>query len=111
MRIDKVWVIEELELADYADDVLELIKDGELEPDINRIAEYFSSVLDDYALNGILFILNGTEFAKYLETDLVACIQAETDAEIEAFVRDYLWELVQENLDEEEENLDKERRF
>jgi len=89
MRIDKVWVIEELELADYANDVLELIKDGGLEPCINSIAESFSSVLDDSTLDGILFILNGTEFAKYLETD----------AEIEAFVRDYLWELVQENLD------------
>jgi len=89
MRIDKVWVIEELELADYANDVWELIKDGELEPHVNSIVEYFRSVLDDYnTLDGILFILNGTEFAKYLETD----------AEIEAFVRDYLWELVQENL-------------
>ena len=88
MRIDKVWVIEELELGDYADDVWELIKDGELEPYINSIAEYFSSVLDGDALDGILFILNGTEFAKYLETD----------AEIEVFIRDYLWELVQENL-------------
>ena len=86
MRIDKVWVIEELELGDYADDVWRLIKDGELENSIPYIAEYFSSLLDGYPLDGILFI--GTEFAKYLETD----------AEIEAFVRDYLWELVQENL-------------
>ena len=86
MRIDKVWVIEELELGDYADDVWVLIKDGELEPYINSIAEYFSSVLDGDVLDGILLI--GTEIAKYLETD----------AEIEAFVRDYLWDLVQENL-------------
>ena len=88
MRIDKVWVIEELELADYAWELTDDVKDGELEPYINSIAEYFSSVLDGDALDGILFILNGTEFAKYLETD----------AEIEAFVRDYLWDLVQENL-------------
>ena len=88
MRIDKVWIIEELELWDYADDVWRLIKDGELENSIPSIAEHFCSLLDGYTLDGILFILHGTEFAKYLETD----------AEIEAFVRDYLWELVQENL-------------
>jgi len=88
MRIDKVWVIERPELVDYANDFVELIKDGELEPSINSIAEYLRSVLDESMLDGILLILSGTEFAKYLETD----------AEIEAFVRDYLWELVQENL-------------
>ena len=41
MRIDKVWVIEKPELVDYANDVLELIKDGELEP--YSIAKYYVS--------------------------------------------------------------------
>jgi len=94
MRIDKVWVVEELELVDVANDLTELIKNGELEPRTDGIVEYFRSILEDSVLDGILLIINGTEFAKYFETDV----------EIEEFVRDYLLELMQENLDEEKEN-------